>query len=33
MEVCHGQPTLALVEEREPSIEENLIGDERLVRA
>jgi hypothetical protein len=33
MEVCHGQPPLALMEKREPPIEENFIGDERLVRA
>jgi hypothetical protein len=33
MEVCHGQPALALMEEREPPIEQNFIGDERLVRA
>jgi hypothetical protein len=33
MEVRHGQPSLALVEKREPSIEEDFIGDKRLVRA
>jgi hypothetical protein len=33
MEIRYGQPTLALMEEREPAIEENFIGDERLVRA
>ncbi len=33
MEVRHGEPALALVEERQPAIEQNFVGDERLVRA
>jgi hypothetical protein len=33
MEIRHCQPTLALMEERQPAVEDNFIGDERLVRA
>jgi hypothetical protein len=33
MEIRNGQPALALMEEREPPIEEDFIGDKRLVRA
>lgn len=33
VQIRHRQPALALIEEREPAIEENFIGHESLVRA
>jgi hypothetical protein len=33
MQVRDGEPALCLMEKREAAIEQNIIGDERLVRA
>jgi hypothetical protein len=33
MEVRNRQPTLPVVEEREPAVEHDIVRDERLVRA
>jgi len=33
MEVRYGKPAFSSMEKREPAVEENFIGDERLVRA